>query len=357
MKIEVGSKVKIVSGYGGDFNGRIATVTGVMNDRIMATSKDGLHLHYDDGDDFHYCFTDGEYEPIPTLTIEAGKFYRTRDGRKVGPMETYNGDGFSFRCGGRTYNSYGGYYSNGSNDLDLIAEWTEDDDLNEICDEREDGPFVKVDLAETGTLAEMNVKPGDVVELVRGLTEMYDGHTYTIQQNGKVLDNDASGGHYGYIDNPNGAIFRIISRASDTFKGDYSFMSSDVCLPDGNDPYLFGDGDTVSASDSPKTWGELNDAEKGAIALGFIQGKGIQCWQDGDTPEYWADITDPNWSDDCKFRIKPHPKRETVALHGGTENGKTWGFYTSGANDQRWTITFDTLDGTPDLDSVKMERV
>ena len=60
-----------------------------------------------------------------SLKIEAGKYYRTRDGRKVGPMENYNGgqDGFSFYCEGKTYNSYGGYYSRGESQNDIIAEW------------------------------------------------------------------------------------------------------------------------------------------------------------------------------------------------------------------------------------------
>lgn len=317
MKIEVGSKVKIVSGYGGDFNGRIATVTKVMEDRIRAASKEGLHPHHNDGDDFHYCFTDREYEPITTLTIEACKYYRTRDGRKVGPMEenqmpndpwpwksTADGQFVAFDKDGK---AVGEYLVDGMKpNLDLIAEWTEDDTTT----------------PETGTLAELNVKQGDVVECVE-LSTMANGHYLTVGKHYEINDNlkfiddegDPCSGHNNK--------FRIISRAYDT----------------------------------SKTWGEMTDAEKGELLLAWQRGKVIQCWQDDDTPEYWADITDPNWNDDCKFRIKPHPQRETVTLYGGTENGKTWGFYTSGANDQRWSITFDTIDGTPDLSSIKMERV
>lgn len=82
------------------------------------------------------------------MKIEAGKYYRTRDGRKVGPMRRYNGgaDGFSFCFGGATYNSYGGFYSSGTSANDLIAEWEEPMTYKEI-----------------GTLAEIGAKAGDVV--------------------------------------------------------------------------------------------------------------------------------------------------------------------------------------------------
>lgn len=63
------------------------------------------------------------------LTIEAGKFYRTRDGRKVGPMyrETPNGQYLDQSESITTY----GWHNNGTyihgvtGALDLIAEWVE----------------------------------------------------------------------------------------------------------------------------------------------------------------------------------------------------------------------------------------
>lgn len=62
----------------------------------------------------------------PALRIEAGKFYKTRDGRKVGPMEPARYGGFYDRK--RQYTSYAwcenGSYINGLTcQLDLIAEW------------------------------------------------------------------------------------------------------------------------------------------------------------------------------------------------------------------------------------------
>ena len=63
------------------------------------------------------------------LQIEAGKYYKTRDGRKVGPMETshinpqwpWRGDGSDV-----TYANTGKHlHWGGEDEIDLIAEWTD----------------------------------------------------------------------------------------------------------------------------------------------------------------------------------------------------------------------------------------
>lgn len=70
------------------------------------------------------------------MKIEEGKFYRSRDGRKVGPMEAYSGDhpwfgtidddasgaGCWFRGEGGSFSGYGST----PHRLDLVAEWHED---------------------------------------------------------------------------------------------------------------------------------------------------------------------------------------------------------------------------------------
>lgn len=65
------------------------------------------------------------------MKLEVGKYYRTRDGRKVGPLQpSDNGD-----AGGYYIKDYGlikpdgrfgyGYYG-WSSDLDLVAEWVDE---------------------------------------------------------------------------------------------------------------------------------------------------------------------------------------------------------------------------------------
>lgn len=104
----------------------------------------GDEHHYALGDDEDSYYTERELDHVAvapatataTLRIEAGKFYKTRDGRKVGPMEwryvgtrefPWEGDipggyhegcktGFIFRLDGTNYE-----HAN----LDLIAEWSE----------------------------------------------------------------------------------------------------------------------------------------------------------------------------------------------------------------------------------------
>lgn len=65
------------------------------------------------------------------MKLEVGKCYRTRDGRKVGPMRDSGccGDGvFHAKTGSCAYK---GYYENGverhggGGNRDLIAEWTD----------------------------------------------------------------------------------------------------------------------------------------------------------------------------------------------------------------------------------------
>lgn len=180
------------------------------------------------------------------MKIEPGKCYRTRDGRKVGPIG-YNPNitnYWKFFSGVTFWDEFGRLYkATRETDLDLIAEWTEDD-LNAICEERQDGPF-------------------------------------------------------------------------------------------------------VSASDAPKTWGEMTDAEKGALLLAHREGKAIEFYSP--TFRKWMDPVDagPSWFDVQPYRIKPEPVRETVTK-----------YYQAGDSVfDTHRITFTTTDGKPDLDSIKMEEV
>jgi plastocyanin len=135
------------------------------------------------------------------MKIEAGKFYKMRDGRKVGPMnvppkaarwssvvkyDTVVDGEYRGWCDG-------GCYSTGflENDLDLIAEWT-------------DEPA----QPETGTLAELNVKPGDVVRYVPS------GNHHKILEDKHVSTSDGGSVDYELQWN-NVPSWHIVSRASD----------------------------------------------------------------------------------------------------------------------------------------------
>ncbi len=75
-----------------------------------------------------------EFERAP-LTIETGKYYRTRDGRRAGPMEYGNDDDFSYvshvegEIGNRIFQKDGTHGSRWivhNPALDLIAEWVDE---------------------------------------------------------------------------------------------------------------------------------------------------------------------------------------------------------------------------------------
>jgi len=68
------------------------------------------------------------------MKVEVGKYYRTRDGRKVGPMRLHgdatsglNGETFPFAADGMMFTDLGreAYDSREDSKNDLIAEWQE----------------------------------------------------------------------------------------------------------------------------------------------------------------------------------------------------------------------------------------
>lgn len=159
------------------------------------------------------------------MQIEVGKYYKTRDGRKVGPMErTPENDSFN-KCyvwtsgwrGSRTpaaklFCENGRYWESAAkSDNDLIAPWLES--------------------PTTGTLAELGVKPGDVVEWVSANETFYfagehEGKLHTIQDDGRVLLNSGDGSYWGYLGDTDDFVnWRIVSRASDLSKLDYTQIS------------------------------------------------------------------------------------------------------------------------------------
>ena len=307
MKIEVGTRVKIVNCPYGEFNGREGVVT---RDEYMVTSKEGMREHTVEDGEFHLHFFKDYIEPIAdTLTIEPGKYYRTRDGRKVGPMREVgykskwpyeDDDCFTYALDG-SFSAFDGE----AHDRDLIAEWTDETTRDpELTSPYGDGNHPLPDL---GVRAE--VKP----ELMDFPTMGTDQDYTPTMPSGYFRDKAVDRG--------------IISRASDT----------------------------------PKTWGEMSDAEKGEIALAYVDGRGVE---DMTAQGDWVDMEGTRFHDTRKYRIKPQPQRETVTLYG--VNGYQGDIeFDSGRDFGDWIITFDTIDGKPPTgvfrndngDVIKMEEV
>jgi hypothetical protein len=102
------------------------------------------------------------------------------------------------------------------------------------------------------------------------------------------------------------------------------------------------------SNNTPKLWRDMTDAEKGALLLAHHEGKGIEMlFCSGE----WVTVT-PQWATNAAYRIRPEPKRETVTLYA---NDMAYGYAIEAVEGHR--ITFDLIDGKPDITSIKMEEL
>jgi hypothetical protein len=134
---------------------------------------------------------------------------------------------------------------------------------------------------ETGTLAELNVRPGDVFELINFMFE-----PCTLQSDGRILIGDGPE-YYGYYPENGDLMGHIVSRAH---------------RHDGQSP------------DAPKTWGEMTDEERRDISFSAMSGKVIELDAYGKWVEW--DGKTPLCETHLAIRVRPEPKRETVTMYG-----------------------------------------
>lgn len=165
-------------------------------------------------------------------------------------------------------------------------------------------------MKKVGTLKELYLKPGDVVEFYCGYLGMYPDYI------GKqMVANDRGGVSFDQnngFDREVDHVFRIVSRASD----------------------------------KPKLWRDMTDAEKGALLLAYHEGKVIEGRSEPWPSDEWIEIQVPAWCDDSAYRVRHEPKVETVTIHN-------WEVVTDILKGHR--IIFNTIDGKPDCASIKME--
>jgi len=183
-------------------------------------------------------------------------------------------------------------------------------------------------MSEVGTLKELGVQVGDVVEYTAIGEPMWKPNTFVFAGYvGEIpYSKDQVFGGETNLRTDNRAIFRIISRAT---------------------PPLL-------------TWAELTPAEKGALLLAHHQGEVIE-WS---YKLPWKTMFNTKtgsiaWSGQCYYRIKPQPKIKTVTAYYRMD---CTGQMVVDPHDNcgqkgPFRITFQTIDGKPDCSSVKMEEV
>jgi hypothetical protein len=179
---------------------------------------------------------------------------------------------------------------------------------------------------ETSTLAELNVKPGDVVSAKERVPypifSWTDGKCYALGEDGEcyALGEDGFSQGEALVCDTDG--WRIVSRAS--------------CAED-------------QPPAAPKTWGKMTDAEKGAILLAEHRGEIIECYQ---WPDYgWQEIHKPKFDGYSAYRVRPpEPKRETVTIYGQTVAD------VYGGSADEWVFS-DYAGGSPHRDDRNTHRI
>lgn len=158
-------------------------------------------------------------------------------------------------------------------------------------------------MTKVGTLKELGVRPGDVVEYCR------NGYWYP-QYVGMKMDV--------------------------TKDGCVSFTNEDG-RSDGFDPYCHQKFRLISRADQHKLWRDMTPEEKGALLLAHHEGKVIEYWKRGTGG--WEKLKS-GFYDNEAYRVKPEPKIETIE--------RFWYGH---------RITFNLINGKPDCASVKMDEL
>ena len=155
---------------------------------------------------------------------------------------------------------------------------------------------------ETGTAAELNLQVGDVVTWAGGF---YNA----------IVDENL----LAYAEINSAEIFTVISRAK--HKDDLTFD-------------------------------EMSDAQKIELVQGELDGKRFKYWSAASG--VWLDKSLYSWFNHFKYRAKP---AEPVVVEVEVYVSKSEHSYSQRLNASTHSITYNTIDGEPDCDSIKMEEL
>lgn len=112
-------------------------------------------------------------------------------------------------------------------------------------------------------------------------------------------------------------------------------------------------------TDTPKLWRDMTPEEKGALLLAQHEGNIIQSFAAGN----WGHRGHGGFGNNIAYRVKPERTVDVVMLHGRKYVTRTypdgvWDFdRNERQGDDTHLITFNVIDGKPDCDSIRMERL
>jgi len=183
--LNIGDRVGVLmSPYTLKPNQMLGTIVGAA---VQRRGEWDVRLDNYGGGSLSFCASELEMLPAAPLKIEAGKFYRTRDGRKVGPMrdDWFNAEWrFHVSSGAGTgllWNAEGKNYLGMETNSDLVAEWTSSCAAAQVDNLRDEyGPAGK---------AETKFKVGDIVKRTGNglthqrlrITEVINDNNYTAE--------------------------------------------------------------------------------------------------------------------------------------------------------------------------------
>ena len=105
----------------------------------------------------------------------------------------------------------------------------------------------------------------------------------------------------------------------------------------------------VAEHKRPTLWGDMTDAEKGALLLAKHDGKEIESFF---SLTGWVSYQGLFYQEKA-YRIKPEPEVITYNWFGTFADG----FSDMAATDATHILKFNTINGEPDLSSIKMEKI
>ena len=177
-----------------------------------------------------------------------------------------------------------------------------------------------------GRLKELDVNPGDVVEFV----SWSDGDTNDVGNRYVIMEKHPEGYSDGLVAYAEDGYFNVWGDEHDIrYVAKFRIISR--------------------ASDTPKAWSSMTDAEKGALLLAKYEGKVIESFF---SLTGWVSYQGLFYQEKA-YRIKPEPEVITYNWFGTFADG----FSDMAATDATHILIFNTINGEPDLSSIKMEKI
>lgn len=269
-----------------------------------------------------------------------------------------------FRGAFKTYNENG----------PLIALW-------ESCPHLSGGNWTRI---EAGTLEELNLKEGDVIQCVKNIPcgwAATEGCSWTVEEDGVIWIPKEDWHEVKHL-------FTIVKRAEENkemeeelFAGKFN-IGDKIHLKWKNDGWNtedkwqqriytvvsnkraeHEDGESIGSNpvimeyklaeedkaEQPKKWKDLTDAEKGALLLAHHKGKPIEVNELDGT---WRVTKAPAWQRTCCYRVKPSPViEEKEEKFGWNPESGLFLWLTGGP---QFKLKYRLVDGKLDEDSVKV---